>query len=102
MLVVHFITGIAIILYRYLQGYFMLICIQHHMLKTLVLNIYKKVDIVGRFSEAHCGAINKAIHQVSESHDYIVSFVAVRGFMEDLDLFFRYSFAAMNNNNHDT
>ena len=67
-----------------------------------VIDINSKVGIFGSLSEVHRGAISKATHQISDSADYAVSFVAVRGFMEDLGFFFKDSLAAMDNRNCDT
>ena len=102
LLVVHDIEGITDISCKYLQCHGTLLCNQHHMLKRLVLNINSKVGIFGRLSEVHCGAIDKASHQLSDSGDYAVSFVSVRSFMEDLGLFVKYFPASMDSGNSDT
>ena len=41
-------------------------------------------------------------HQLSHSADYAVSFVVVRGFMEDLGFFVKDLLAPIDNGNHDT
>ena len=71
-------------------------------MKRLVLDINSKVGIVGSLSEVQRGAISEATHQISDSDDYAVSFVAVRGFMEDLGFFVKDCLAAMDNGNCDT
>ena len=81
LLVVHEISGIAAISCKSLQGHSTLLCNQHHTLKRLVLDINSKVGIVGSLSEVQRGAISKATHQLSDSANYAVSFIAVRGFM---------------------
>ena len=83
LLVVHDIAGIADIACKYLQGHITLLCNQHHKLKRLVIYINRKVGIVGILSEVQRGAIREATHQLYDSDHYAVSFVAVRGFMED-------------------
>ena len=72
------------------------------MLKRLVLNINSKVGIFGSLSEVQRGAISEAAHQLSDSADYAVSFVSVRGFMEDLGFFVKDRISAMDNRNCDT
>ena len=81
LIVVHEILGIASISCKSLQGHSTLICNQHHKLKRLVLDINSKVGIVGSLSEVQRSAISEATHQLSDSDDYAVSFVSVRGFM---------------------
>ena len=90
LLVVHEISGITAISYKYLQGHSTLLCNQHHTLKRLVLDINSKVGIVGSLSEVQREVISKATHQISDSANYAVSFVSVRGFMEDLGFFVKY------------
>ena len=102
LLVVHDIAGIAAISCKSLQGHGTLLCNQHHTLKRLVLEINSKVGIIGRLSEVQRGAIDETTHQLSDSADYAVSFVAVRGFMEDLGLFVKDRLAAMDSGNRDT
>ena len=103
MLFVHEIADIPVISCKSLQGHSTLMCNQNHMLKHLVLDINSKVGIVGGLSEVQCGSmISEANHQLSDSCDYVVPFVAVRGFMEDLGLFVKYRIAAMDNGNCDT
>ena len=80
----------------------MLLCNQHHTLKRMVLNIKSKVGIFGRLSEVQRGAIDEAIHQISDSGDYVVSFVAVRDFMKDLGFFVKDRLTATERNNRDT
>ena len=46
--------------------------------------------------------ISEATHQLYDSDNYTVSFVAVRGFMEDLVFFVKDCLAAMDNGNCDT
>ena len=102
MLVFHEITGIAAILCKSLKGHSTLMCNQHHTLKRLVLDINSKIGIVGSLSEVQRDAISKETHQLSDSCDYVVPFVAVRGFMEDLGFFVKDCLAAMDNGNCDT
>ena len=80
----------------------MLLCNQHHTLKRLVLNINSKVGIVWSLLEVQHGAIIEATHQLSESADYAVSLVSVRGFMGDLGFFVKDRIAKMDNRNRDT
>ena len=72
------------------------------MLKRLVLDINSKVGIVGSLSEVHRDAISEATHQLYDSADYAVSFVAIRVFMEYLGSFVKDLIAAMDNGNCDT
>ena len=102
LLLVHDIAGIAAISWKSLQGHSTLLCNQHHALKRLVIDINFKVGIVGILSEVQCGAISEATHQLSDSADYAVSFVSVRGFMEDLGFFVKDRISAMDNMNCDT
>ena len=69
---------------------------------SLVLDINSKVGVVGSLSELQRGAISEATHQLSDSADYAVSFVSIRGFMEDLGFFVKDCLAAMDNRNCDT
>ena len=101
LLVVHEISGIAAIACKSLQGHSTLLCNQHHTLKRLVIDINCKVGIVGILSEVQCGAISEATHQLSDSAGYAVSFVAVRGFMEDLGFFVKERLEAMDSGNCD-
>ena len=71
-------------------------------MKRLVLDINSKVGIVGSLSEVQRGAISEANHQLSDSANYAVSFVSVRGFMGDLGFFVKDSLAAMDTGNCDT
>ena len=71
------------------------------MLKRLVIEINSKVGIVGSLSEVQRSAISEATHQLSDSADYVVSLVAVRGFMDDLGFFVKYRLAAMDNGDFD-
>ena len=102
LLVVHEISCIAAILCKSLQGHITLRYNQHHTLKRLILYINSKVGVVGSLSEVQRVAISEATHQLSDSSDYAVSFVAVRGFMEDLGFFVKYHLYAMENENCDT
>ena len=102
LIVVHEIAGISAILCKYMQVHGTLMCNQNHMLKRLVFDINSKVGIIRRLSELHRGAINKTIRQFSDSADYAVSFVTVRGFIEDLGLFVKYCLALMDSGNRDT
>ena len=102
LLVVHDIAVIAAILCKSLQGHSTLMCNQHHTLKRLVLDINSKVGLVGSLSEVQRGAISEVTHQLSDSANYAVSFVSVRGFMEDLGLFVKDRLAAMDTGNRDT
>ena len=102
MLAVHEIAGIAAIVCRLLQGHSTLLYNQHHTLKRLVLEINSKVGIVGSLSEVQRGAISKVTHQLSDSANYAVSFVAVRIFMEYLGFFVKDCIAATDNGNRDT
>ena len=102
LLVVYEIAGITAILCKYLQGHGTLLCNQHHMLKRLVFEINIKVGIIGRLSEVHRGTIDKTTRQLSDSADYEVSYVSVRGFIDDLGLFVKYFLAATESGNHDT
>ena len=101
LLYVHEIAGIADISCKSLQGHITLMCNQHHTLKRLVLNINRKVGIVGSLSEVQRNVISDATHQIYNSTNYSVSFVAVRVFMEDLGLFVKDIFTAMDNRNCD-
>ena len=96
------IAGISTIACKSLQGHSTLLCNQQHTLKRLVVDINFKFGIVGILSEVQRGAISKATHQLSDSEDYAVSFVAVRGFMKDLGFFVKDCIAAMENRNFDT
>ena len=58
--------------------------------------------MIGILSELQRLAIDKARHQLSDLGDYVASFVAIRGFMEDLGLFVKYHLAAMDSKNCDT
>ena len=102
LLVFHEIAGIAAISFKSLQGHITLMCNQHHTLKRLVIDINSKVGIVGSLSEVHRGAISEATNQISESVDYMVSFVSIRGFMEDLVFFVKDRLSTMDNGNCDT
>ena len=99
LLVVHEIAGIVAISCKSLQGHSTLLCNQHHTFKRLVININSKVGIVGSLSDVQRGAISEATHQLYDSVNYAVSFVSVRGFMEDLGLFAKDCIAAMDNGN---
>ena len=102
LIVVHEIAGISAILCKYMQVHGTLMCNQNHTLKRLVFDINSKVGIIGRLSEVHCGAIDKTTRQLSDLADYAVSFVSVRGFIEDLGLFVKDSLAVMDSGNFDT
>ena len=101
LLVVHEITGIAAILWKYLQVHGMLMLNQHHTLKRLVFDISIKVGIIRRLSEVQRGAIDEMTHQLYDAASYAVSFFAVRYFIEDLVLFVKYCLAEMASGNRD-
>jgi hypothetical protein len=87
MLFVHEIAGIAAISCKYLQRHGALLYNQHQTLQRLVLEINNKVGIVGILTEAQRGAIDEAMHQLSDSGDYAVAFANVSGCMEDFGMF---------------
>ena len=65
-------------------------------------NINVKVGIVGSLLEVYHGGISEATHKLSDSEDYAVSFISVRGCMEDLGFFVTYHLATMDKRNRDT
>ena len=102
LLVIHEISCIAAISCKSLHGHGTLMCNQHHTLKRLVLKINSKVGIFGIFSEVQHGTIDKSSHQISDSVNYVVSSVAVRGFIEVFSLFVKDRLAAMDSSNCNT
>jgi hypothetical protein len=71
-------------------------------LERLVLEINIKVGTVGILTEAQCGAIDVATHQLSDSSDYAVAFANVRGCMEDLGMFVKDRLSAMDSGHRET
>ena len=102
LIIVHEIMGITAISCKSLKGHGTLLCNQHHTLKRLVFDIKRKVGIVGILSDLHRVTVDKASRQLSDSGGYAVSFVSVRGFIDEFGLFIKYYLATMDSGNNYT